>query len=125
MKKIITTNKAPKAIATYSQAVEINGFLYISGQIAIDPETGTMVEGGIQEQTERVLKNIKGILDDSGYSLQNVVKTTCILSDIGNYKQMNEVYVNYFNHESPARAAYAVSSLPMNALIEIEAIAYK
>lgn len=125
MKKIITTHKAPKAIATYSQAVEINGLLFISGQIAIDPETGTMVEGGIQEQTERVLKNIIGILDDAGYSLQNVVKTTCILSDIGNYKQMNEVYVSYFNHESPARAAYAVSALPMNALIEIEAIAYK
>jgi len=125
MKRVISTLKAPKAIATYSQAIEANGFLFISGQIPINPETGLFIDGGIKEQTEQVLKNIGAILDSAGYSYKDIVKTTCILNDIRNYAQMNEVYLAYFHNESPARAAFAVKDLPLNALIEIEAIATK
>lgn len=125
MKRVISTSKAPKAIATYSQAIEVNGFLFISGQIPINPETGKFIDGDIKEQTNQVLKNIGTILESAGYSYKDVIKTTCILSDIGNYSQMNEVYLNYFYSDSPARAAFAVKGLPLNSLIEIEAIASK
>jgi len=125
MKRVISTLKAPKAIATYSQAIEVNGFLFISGQIPINPETGKFIDGDIKEQTDQVLKNIGAILESAGYSYKDVIKTTCILSDISNYSQMNEIYLNYFYTASPARAAFAVKGLPLNALIEIEAIASK
>ena len=123
MKRIIRTDDAPKALATYSQAVEINGMLFISGQIAMDPKTGNMVEGGITEQTLQVLKNIGAILEEAGYEISNVVKTTCILSNISDYGAMNAVYGSIFNEDAPARAAFAVSGLPKGALVEIEAIA--
>jgi 2-iminobutanoate/2-iminopropanoate deaminase len=123
MKKIISTNDAPKALATYSQAVEVNGMLFISGQVGIDPATGKMVEGGITEQAQQVLKNIGAILKAAGYDFKDVVKTTCILSDIANYAAMNAVYVTVFSENSPARAAFAASGLPIGALVEIEAIA--
>lgn len=124
MKKIIFTEKAPKAIGPYSQAVEINGTLYISGQIPINPETGKMPEG-IKEQTEQVMKNIGAILTEAGYNYSNVVKSTCLLSDMDNFQAMNEVYANFYNENPPARAAYGVVKLPLGALIEIETIAVK
>jgi len=124
MKKIIFTEKAPKAIGPYSQAVEINGTLYISGQIPINPETGTMPEG-IKAQTEQVMKNIGAILEAAGYTYNHVVKSTCLLSDMDNFQAMNEVYGQYYKENSPARAAYGVVKLPLGALIEIETIAVK
>jgi len=123
MKKIITTDRAPKAIATYSQAVEANGLLFIAGQIPIDPSTGKLVEGGISEQTEQVLKNTGEILDAAGYTFRDVVKSTCMLTDMSQYAEMNAVYGKFYHENSPARAAFAVSGLPMGALIEIETIA--
>jgi 2-iminobutanoate/2-iminopropanoate deaminase len=125
MKRIIATDKAPKAIATYSQAVESNGVLYIAGQIPIDPATGKLIEGGIAEQTEQVLKNIGEILDAAGYTFKDVVKSTCLLTNINNYADMNIVYGKYYFENSPARAAFAVTALPMGALVEIETIASK
>ncbi len=125
MKKIIHSPKAPKAIGPYSQAAEANGTLYISGQIPVDVNTGKFVEGGIKEQTEQVLKNVGYILEAAGYTYDNVVKTTCLLSDIADFAAMNEVYAQFYKTECPARAAFAVKSLPMGALVEIETIAVK
>jgi 2-iminobutanoate/2-iminopropanoate deaminase len=125
MKKIVFTEKAPKAIGPYSQAVEINGMLFISGQVPIDLATGKMVEGDIKEQTEQVMKNIGAILDAAGYSYSNVVKSTCLLSDMNNFAAMNEVYGKYYPTDSPARAAFGVVKLPLGALVEIETIAAK
>lgn len=125
MKKIISTTQAPKAIGPYSQAVEANGMLFISGQIPIDPLTGKIVEGGINEQTEQVMKNIGAILKEAGYSYQNVVKSTCLLSDMNDFASMNAVYGKYYPENPPARAAYAVVKLPLGVLIEIESIAIK
>ena len=125
MNKIISTEKAPKAIGPYSQAVEANGTLYISGQIPIDPATGKIVEGGIAGQAEQVMKNIGAILEAAGYSFKDVVKSTCLLSDMDNFAAMNTVYGKYYAENPPARAAYAVVKLPLGALIEIETIAVK
>lgn len=125
MKKIINTEKAPKAIGPYSQAVETNGMLFISGQVPIAPETGKIVEGGIKEQTEQVMKNIKAILKAAGYTFDDVVKSTCLLSDMDNFAAMNEVYAKYYPKNPPARAAYGVVKLPLGALIGIETIAAK
>ena len=125
MKKIINTANAPAAIGPYSQAVEINKTLYISGQISIDPKTGKMVEGDIKVQTRQVLKNIDAILQAAGYSLVQVVKSTCLLSDMANFKAMNEIYAEFYFEHQPARAAFAVKELPLGALIEIETIAAK
>ena len=125
MKKIFTTSKAPAAIGPYSQAVEVKNTLYVSGQIPLNPETGRLVEGGITEQTDRVLKNIGAILSAAGYTYSDVVKSTCFLSDISNFKAMNEVYARYYPEKPPARAAFAVKDLPLGALIEIDAIAAK
>jgi len=125
MKKIIFAENAPKAIGPYSQAVEANGTLYISGQIPLNPETAKIVEGGITEQTEQVMKNIKAILTEAGYSFEDVVKSTVLLSDIANFGAMNEVYGKYYTENPPARAAYEVANLPMNVLVEIETIAVK
>ena len=124
MKKIIFTEKAPKAIGPYSQAIEINGTLYISGQVPINPETGKMPEG-IKEQTEQVMKNIGAILEAAGYTFDNVVKSTCLLSNMDNFQAMNEVYGSYYKENPPARAAYGVVKLPLGAMIEIETIAVK
>ncbi|MBC8005353.1 MAG: RidA family protein [Verrucomicrobia bacterium] len=123
MKRIINTPDAPAAIGPYSQAVEAGGMLFISGQIPLDPKTMKLVEGDIQEQTEQVLKNIEAILKEAGYTFKDVVKSTCLLSDMANFKAMNEVYARYYSEDAPARAAYAVKDLPMGAMIEIETIA--
>jgi len=125
MKKIFSTSKAPAAIGPYSQAVEMRHTLYVSGQIAINPETGKLVEGDITVQTEQVFRNIAAILNVAGYSFTDVVKSTCLLSDIANFKAMNEVYARYYPEKQPARAAFAVKELPLGALIEIETIAMK
>lgn len=124
-KKIICTENAPKAVGPYSQAVEANGFLFISGQIPIDPSTGKVVEGGIKEQTEQVLKNVGAILKQAGLDYKNVVKTTCLLSDMDNFAAMNEVYARFFTSEMPARAAYGVVRLPLGVMVEIECIAVR
>ena len=125
MKNIISTELAPKAIGPYSQAVEANGMLFISGQIPINPATSKIVEGDIKEQTEQVMKNIAAILEAAGYTFQDVVKSTCLLSDMNNFAAMNEVYGKYYNAEAPARAAYGVVKLPLGVLVEIETIAVK
>ena len=125
MKKIFSTSKAPAAIGPYSQAVEMRQTLYVSGQIPINPETGKLVEGDITVQTEQVLRNIAAILNVAGYSFKDVVKSTCLLSDMANFQGMNKVYAGYYPEKQPARAAFAVKELPMGALIEIETIAMK
>lgn len=125
MKRIIQTTKAPAAIGPYSQAVEAGGMLFVSGQIPLNPVTMKIVEGGIAEQTEQVLKNIGAILKEAGYSFSDVVKSTCLLSDMANFKAMNEVYARFYPENAPARAAYAVKELPMGVLVEIETIAAK
>lgn len=125
MKRIISTEKAPKAIGPYSQAVEINNTLYISGQVPINPETGKVEEDTIKGQTEQVMKNIQAILDEAGYSLSDVVKSTCLLSDMANFQGMNKVYGSYCPENPPARAAFAVKELPLGVLVEIETIAQK
>ncbi len=125
MKRIISTEKAPKAVGPYSQAIEASGTLYVAGQVPLDPETMKVVEGGIQEQTLRVLKNIGAILEAAGYGFSDVVKCTCLLSDIDNFKAMNAVYGQFFPENPPARAAFAVKDLPLGVLIEIEAVAVK
>ena len=125
MKKIISTDKAPKAIGPYSQAVEANGMLFISGQLPVNPETGTIVEGGIAEQTDMVLKNIGAILNAAGYSFADVVKSTVLLDSMDNFKAMNEAYGKYYQENPPARAAYQVVKLPLGVMVEIETIACK
>jgi len=125
MKKIISTPDAPKAVGPYSQAVETNGMLFISGQIPIDPAIGKIVEGGIKEQTEQVMKNIGVILKTAGYTYEDVVKSTCLLNDMDNFAAMNEVYAKYYPENPPARAAYGVVRLPLGAMVEIETIAVK
>ncbi|MGE0078795.1 MAG: RidA family protein [Bacteroidales bacterium] len=123
MKKIINTENAPKAVGPYSQAVEANGLVFVSGQIPVNPQTSSIVEGSIKEQTEQVLKNIGAILKQAGLDYSNVVKTTCLLSDMNNFVAMNEVYATYFTSEMPARAAFGVVKLPLGVLVEIECIA--
>ncbi|HOI87432.1 MAG TPA: RidA family protein [Lentimicrobium sp.] len=125
MKKVIHTENAPKAVGPYSQAIETNGMLFISGQIPIDPATGKIIEGGIKEQTEQVMKNIGAILQAAGYSYNDVVKSTCLLNDMDNFVPMNEVYGKFYPENPPARAAYGVVKLPLGVLVEIETIAVK
>lgn len=125
MKKIIRTSKAPSAIGPYSQAVEANGTLYISGQVPVNPETGKFVEGGITEQTRQIFRNIDAILAEAGYTFKDVVKSTCMLSDIKDFKAMNEVYGSIYTENHPARTTYAVKDLPLGALLEIETIAVR
>jgi len=124
MKKIIHTEQAPKAIGPYSQAIEVNGMLFISGQIPVVPETGQISEG-IEAQTEQVMKNIGAILKEAGYGFEHVVKSTCLLNNMANIKAMNEIYGKYYAENPPARAAFAVKTLPLNVLVEIETIAVK
>lgn len=123
MKKIISTKKAPGTVGPYSQAVEVNGTLYISGQVPIDPETGKLCGDSITEQTEQVLKNIRFIVNAAGYSMKEIVKTTCMLQDIKDFAEMNKAYEKFFPENPPARAAYEVAALPLSVKIEIEAIA--
>ena len=125
MKRIIKTSDAPAALGPYSQAVEVNGTLYVSGQIAIDPKTGKLIDGDIQAQTRQIFRNIEAILKAAGYSFTEVVKSTVFLSEISNFKAMNEVYGQIYIENHPARSAFAVKDLPMGALIEIETIAAK
>lgn len=125
MKRIIETTNAPQAVGPYSQAVEVNGTLFVSGQVPLNPATMKLVEGGIKEQTQQVLENIGAILKAAGYDFSDVVKSTCLLSDIENFKAMNEVYSKFYTEKKPARVAYAVKDLPLGALVEIETIAMK
>ncbi len=122
-KEVIFTNKAPKAIGPYSQAIKVGNFIFISGQIPIDPNTGEIVEGDIKEQTKRVLENIKGILESISCSLNNIVKTTVFLKNLDDFSSMNEIYGIYFSENPPARSTVEVSRLPKGVNIEIEAIA--
>lgn len=122
-KEVISTGNAPAAIGPYSQAIKAGGLVFISGQIPIDPVTGGVVEGGIEAQTERVLKNIAAILDQSGVKMEDVVKTTVYLTDLANFAAMNEVYARFFTADPPARATVQVARLPKDVLVEIDAIA--
>ncbi|MCQ2301804.1 MAG: RidA family protein [Bacteroidales bacterium] len=124
MKKAIATTKAPGAIGPYSQAVEANGMVFISGQLPINPETGLMPET-VSEQTEQSMKNLQAILEAAGCTFDNVVKSTCYLADMSYFGEMNTVYAKYFTGDCPARAAFAVKELPKKALVEIEMIAAK
>lgn len=123
--KAIATKNAPAAIGPYSQAIEVNGFVYASGQIPIDPATGAFVPGGIKEQTQQSLKNASAILQQAGTDMAHVVKTTVYLADIADFAAMNEVYATFFQEPYPARSAVAVKDLPKDALVEIEVLAAK
>ena len=125
MKKAISTQNAPGAIGPYSQAIEANGFIYLSGQLPIVPATGSFPEGGIKEQTRQSLLNAQAILNEAGADLSNVVKTTVLLADIADFGAMNEVYAEFFSAPYPGRSAFAVRDLPKGALVEIEMIAAK
>ena len=123
MKTQITSPKAPAAIGPYSQAIAANGFLFISGQLPIDPATGNFAEGGIRELTRQSLENVKSILAEAGLTLADVVKTTVFLADMSDFAAMNEVYAEYFTAPAPARSAVAVKTLPKGGLVEMEVIA--
>jgi 2-iminobutanoate/2-iminopropanoate deaminase len=123
VKQIISTSDAPKAIGPYSQGVRVGNFVFVSGQIPIDPSTGEFVSGGIAEQTEKVLLNISAVLSASGTSLENVVKTTVFLADMNDFAAMNEVYAKFFSENPPARATVQAARLPRDAKVEIEVIA--
>ncbi len=123
MRKTVQTEKAPAAIGPYSQAVRSGGFLFCSGQIPVDPATGKMVGGGIEVQTERVLKNLSAILESGGASLESVVKTTVYLADLSDFPAMNKVYGTFFRENPPARATIEAAKLPAGALVEIDAVA--
>ena len=123
MKKIISTEKAPKAVGPYSQAVQAGNLLFCSGQIAIDPVTNELISGGVQEQTHRVMDNLKEVLEAAGSSLSHVVKTTIYLKDMGDYGVVNEVYGSYFDDQPPARECVEVARLPKDVLVEVSVIA--
>ena len=123
MRERIQTENAPAAIGPYSQAIKAGGFVFVSGQIPIDPKTGQFVAGGIAEQTERVLKNLSAVLEAAGSSLDQVVKTTVFLADMKEFAGMNEVYAKFFSEPPPARATVAAAGLPRDALVEIEVVA--
>ena len=123
MRDVVLTDRGPKPIGPYSQAVRANGFLFISGQVALDPKTGEMMEADIRKQTERVLENVRGIVEAAGSKMTHVVKTTVFLKDMNDFGTMNEVYSDYFTTTPPARSTVQVSRLPKDALVEIEVIA--
>ncbi len=125
MKKVIHTDKAPKAVGPYSQAIEANSMLFISGQIPVDSSTGQVVEGGIKEQTRQVLENVGAILKTAGYSYKDVIKSTVFLDNMENFAAMNEVYASYYPDAPPARSAFQVVKLPLGVMVEIETIASK
>ena len=122
MKKVHNTDKAPKAIGPYVQAVEANGFIFTSGQLGLNPETGTLQEG-IEAQAHQVMKNLQSVLENAGSDFSKVIKTTILLSDIADFATVNEIYGSYLGGEFPARSAYQVATLPLGGLIEIELIA--
>ena len=122
MKKIISTDKAPAAIGPYSQAVQFGNLLFVSGQIALDPKTGELVEGGIEAQTRQVLENVKAIIEGAGLTLQNVLKCSCFLNNMENFAEFNSVYDSYFKESLPARETVEVGRLPKDVLVEISAI---
>ena len=122
-KRVIQTEKAPKAIGPYSQAIQAGNLLFLSGQIPIDPTTGELVKGDIQKQTRQILQNIKGVLESQKLKMEDVVKVTIFLKDMGNFNQVNEIYSGYFPSSPPARSTLEVAKLPRDAGIEIEAIA--
>ena len=123
MRTPVKTDRAPGAIGPYSQAIKAGGFVFVSGQIPIDPQTGAFVPGGIAEQTEQVLKNLSAVLDAAGSSLSQVVKTTVFLADMSEFSAMNEVYGKFFTNAPPARATVAAAGLPRDARVEIEVVA--
>lgn len=125
MKKEVTTQKAPKAIGPYSQAIKANSFLFLSGQIPIEPNSNEIVGRNIEEQTEQVLQNIKAIVEEAGFEMSDIIKTTIFLKNITDFPKVNKVYERFFTHPFPARATVEVSNLPKGALIEIEAVAFK
>jgi 2-iminobutanoate/2-iminopropanoate deaminase len=122
-KEIVSTQKAPGAVGPYSQAVKCGNMVYTAGQVAINPETGQMVEGGIKEQTHQVFANLKAVLEAAGTSLENVVKATVFITDMEKFGEVNEVYAQYFTGDFPARSCIEVGKLPKDALVEIEVIA--
>jgi 2-iminobutanoate/2-iminopropanoate deaminase len=122
-KKVIQTEKAPKAIGPYSQAIATDNMVYTAGQIGLIPSTGELIEGGVEEQTRQVLSNLSGVLEAAGSSLANVVKTTVFLKDMGDFPKMNAIYTEFFGENPPARSTVAVAGLPKGASVEIEAVA--
>jgi 2-iminobutanoate/2-iminopropanoate deaminase len=124
VRKVITFDNTPSK-RPYSPAIEVNNTLYVSGQIAVDQATGKLIEGGIEVQTRQVLKNLKNVIERAGYTMDNVAKCTVLLSDIAFYSTVNQIYMEFFPKDPPARMAFAVKDLPMSALIEIDAIAVK
>ena len=125
MKKVIATTKAPAAIGPYNQAIQVGNMLFASGQLGLDPATGNFPEGGVKEQTIQSFQNVKAILEEDGFSINDVVKTTVILADMADFAAMNEIYASQFEGDFPARSAVAVKTLPKNALVEVEVIAVK
>ena len=125
MKKVIVTDKAPGAIGPYSQAIQVGDFLFVSGQIPIDPATGQLVTGSIEDQARRALENVKGLLESAGYAMQHVVKSLVFAADMNDFAAINAVYAQYFAENPPARSFVAVKGLPRGAGVEIEVIAWK
>ncbi|HEX5426487.1 MAG TPA: RidA family protein [Candidatus Acidoferrales bacterium] len=122
MKDVISTDKGPKAIGPYSQAVRANGFIFVSGQVAFDPATGQLVEGDVGKQTARVLDNLKAIVEAAGSSLEKAIRATVFLKDMNDFVAMNEVYARYFSHQPPARSTVEVARLPRDVRVEIDLI---
>ncbi len=125
LKKVIATDQAPKAIGPYSQAILVDGTLYLAGQIALDPSSGKLVEGGIEVQTRRVMQNLNAVLDAAGYRFDDVVQTQVFLSNLNHYKAMNSVYATYFDESPPARAVVEAARIPRDALVEIMMVAQR
>ncbi len=125
MKKIISTTAAPAAVGPYSQAVKAGNFIFTSGQLPMDPATGSFVEGGVEQQAEQVLKNVKAVLEAAGYSMADVIKATVFATSMGDFAAVNGVYAKFFDKEPPARSFVEVSALPRAALVEIEVVAWK
>lgn len=125
MKKVIATTKAPAAIGPYNQAIQVGNMLFASGQLGLNPATGNFPEGGVKEQTIQSFLNVKAILEEAGFSINDVVKTTVFLADMADFAAMNEIYASQFEGDFPARSAVAVKTLPKNALVEVEVIAVK
>ena len=123
MREIVLTDRGPKPIGPYSQAIKVNELLFVSGQVAIDPKTNEFVAGDIQQQTERTLENLKGIVEAAGSKLSHVIKTTVFLKNMSDFAAMNEIYARYFSATPPARSTVEVARLPKDALVEIEVIA--
>ena len=122
-REAVRTDRAPKAIGPYEQALKVDGWVFTSGQIPLDPKTGTMVEGGIGAQTRQVLDNLRAVLEAAGTSMSRVVKTTVYMTDLADFQKMNEVYAEYFPQDKPARSTVGVAALPRGAMIEIDVVA--